>query len=201
MTTQVKQVNSQWCYVDSADDTTALRTLTNPGNDPAADAAKWISDNRAILDLITDAGGGVIPSAAQLAAIATNTTNISSNTTNIATNTTSVNRIKTRQTLADAATLSFDVSLGLNATFTSTASTAYTLPLLTNAAVGENAILVWHQDGVTGGATLDATAYYQPGGTDLTLSSAAGSIDVISIYVETASIMIATILKNVSLPP
>lgn len=84
----------------------------------------------------------------------------------------------TTQTLTDAATVAWDVSLGAVAKVT--LADNRTLGAPTNLVDGGTYILRVIQDG-TGGRTLAFNAVYKfPGGTDPTLSTAAGAIDVLS---------------------
>ncbi|WP_426036529.1 hypothetical protein [Brevundimonas sp. DC300-4] len=84
--------------------------------------------------------------------------------------------------LTDAATVAVDLASGQN--FTLTLAGNRTLGAPTNAKAGQSGVITITQDG-TGSRTLAyASAYKKPGGT-LTLSTAAGAVDVLSYYVET----------------
>lgn len=124
-------------------------------------------------------------------------TAISGNTTSAAANATALSRMITQQTITDQATLSFDCDLGLNGTVTLAGNR--TLPLLTNPVVGETAFMITKQD-ATGSRTLDTSAYHQPDGVAATLTTTANSVDLISVYVESATVMHLTILHDSKLP-
>jgi hypothetical protein len=135
----------------------------------------------------------------------TERTSISNTQTQAATNASAIARLKTQQSLSVVAlSIPFDIAGGLNGVVTLTGGTAVTLPLLTSslaggisASVGETALLIVYQDG-TGGATLDTSAFEQPGGVETVISSAPFAKDMLSIYIESATKMILTNLKNVA---
>jgi hypothetical protein len=135
----------------------------------------------------------------------TERTSISNTETQAATNATAIARLKTQQSLSVVAlSIPFDIAGGLNGVVTLVGGTAVTLPLLTStlaggiaSSVGETALLIVYQDG-TGGATLDTSAFEQPGGVATVLSTAPLAKDVLSIYIESATKMILTNLKNVA---
>lgn len=83
--------------------------------------------------------------------------------------------------LTDASTVALDLATGQN--FTITLAGNRTLGAPTNAKAGQSGVITVTQDG-TGSRTLAyASAYKKPGGT-LTLSTAAGAVDLLSYYVE-----------------
>lgn len=87
--------------------------------------------------------------------------------------------------LTDASTVAVDLATGQNFTLltTSAVGASRTLGAPTNAKAGQSGVITITQDG-TGSRTLAyASAYKKPGGT-LTLSTAAGSVDLLSYYVE-----------------
>lgn len=84
------------------------------------------------------------------------------------------------QTLTDAATVAFDVSLGVNGHVTLGGNRTLGAP--TNGQAGQSGIIRITQDG-TGSRTLSYNAVWKfPGGTAPTLSTAAGSVDLLAWY-------------------
>lgn len=84
----------------------------------------------------------------------------------------------TTQTLTDAASIAWDLSLGVMATVTLTDNRALANP--TNLVNGASYILIVKQDG-TGNRTLSfGSAYKFPSGTDPTLSTGANAVDIIA---------------------
>lgn len=83
--------------------------------------------------------------------------------------------------LTDASTVALDLATGQN--FTLEIGGNRTLGAPTNAKAGQSGVITITQDG-TGSRTLAyASAYKKPGGT-ITLSTAAGAVDLLSYYVE-----------------
>lgn len=84
------------------------------------------------------------------------------------------------QTLTDAATVAFDVSAGVNGHVTLGGNRTLGAP--TNGQAGQSGIIRITQDG-TGSRTLSFNAVWKfPGGTAPTLSTAAGSVDLLAWY-------------------
>lgn len=84
------------------------------------------------------------------------------------------------QTLTDAATIAFDVSLGANAHVTLTTSRTFGAP--TNARAGDKGILrITQPAGGSALATWNA-AWKHPAGTDTVLSTGANAVDTLVWY-------------------
>lgn len=96
-------------------------------------------------------------------------------------------------TLTDAATVAVDFNAGLN--FKLTLGGNRTLGAPSNAKPGESGCILITQDG-TGSRTLAYNSAWKfPGGAP-TLSAAAGSVDMITYVVDSASVIRATLLKG-----
>jgi len=98
-------------------------------------------------------------------------------------------------TLTDAATIAVDMATGLN--FTVTLAGNRTLGAPTNAKPGQSGVIVVKQD-ATGSRTLAYNTAWKFAGGVPTLSTAANAVDMISYYVDSASVIYATLLKGLA---
>lgn len=81
------------------------------------------------------------------------------------------------QTLTDAATVAYDCALGVNGRVTLAGNRTFAAP--TNAQAGTSGYLEITQGGGGSNTGTWNAAWRFPGGTDITLSTAAGAVDVI----------------------
>jgi hypothetical protein len=101
--------------------------------------------------------------------------------------------IGTPEALADGATITPDFATCNN--FSLTIGGNRTLANPSNASAGQSGVIVITQDG-TGGRTLAyGTNWKFVGGTDPTLSTAIGAVDVLSYYCASSSIIVASLSK------
>jgi hypothetical protein len=105
------------------------------------------------------------------------------------------NNKSTIQTLTHGGTITWDCDQGSSATL-QLALLAGTLANLTNPEVGAHYTLIVKQDG-TGGRTLGFGSYYKfSGGVPPTITTTANAVDVLSIFVESATIFHVTAVQN-----
>lgn len=101
----------------------------------------------------------------------------------------------TTQTLTDAASIDWDLSLGAMATVTLTDNRALANP--TNLVNGASYILIVKQDG-TGSRTLSFGSTYKfPDGTDPTLTTGANAVDIIA-FISDGTSLYGSFLGNFS---
>jgi len=112
--------------------------------------------------------------------------NAGTDTTRVPTPATLQAKLYSTQTLTDGATVNWNLALGAMATVT--LGDNRTLANPTNLVAGASYILIITQDG-TGGRTLAfGSAYKFPGGTDPTLSTAGGAVDIVAFLCDGTSL-------------
>lgn len=213
MVTIIKQVNTRWCFVDDAAPTVPLTDsdAVGDGGKVLYDLAQFLANNPltgtvASVNTVVPVAGDVtidmddIAEAVALKLTAAERALIASTDTASSGNATAIARMILTQTIPIADPLVFDCDLGLNGDIVLPTGTGRVFPLLTNPVVGETAFFIVKQD-ATGSATLDTTAYHQPDGIALTLTTTASAVDLLSIFVESATVMHLSILHNSKLPP
>lgn len=149
---------------------------------PSGDDGNWGTILNEFLEVAHNADGTGIDASATVKGIVELATqaevNTGSDTTRVITPATNQAKLYSTQSLTDGATISWDLSLGAFASVTLGGNRALENP--TNQIAGASYILKVTQDG-TGGRTLSFGSTYKfPGGTDPTLSTGTGDVDIIA---------------------
>jgi len=91
-------------------------------------------------------------------------------------------------TLSDAASISVDMSAGMNFSVTITDDRAMANP--SNATAGQSGVFIVIQDGSGGHALTWGNQYYFPAGTAPTMGTAAGAINLVPYFCQTSSVIL-----------
>lgn len=145
---------------------------------------------------VTLTANNIAATASRLWLTPTQSSDIATTKLESAGNAAAIARMRTRQTLTDQATITWNANLGLKGIVTLAGNR--TLALISNLAATDNeARLIVKQDAI-GNRTLNLSAYKHPDGVDLVLSTAPNAVDILSFEIEDSSTIYCVGVKNLS---